>query len=57
MLATWLANHKHQADPQIHNESHTPRGCHLQRVPSSGMFSVMKSMNQLHAPQTKILER
>ncbi len=42
-----LANHKHQAEPQIHKESHAPRCCHFQRVPSSGMSSVMKSMNQL----------
>ncbi len=38
---------KHQAEPQIHKESQTPRCCHLQRVPSSGMSSVMGSMNHL----------
>jgi hypothetical protein len=38
---------KHQAEPQIHKESHTLRCCHLQRVPSSGMSSVMGSMNHL----------
>jgi hypothetical protein len=36
---------KHQAEPQIHKESHAPRCCHLQRVPSSGMSSVIGSMS------------
>jgi hypothetical protein len=33
---------KHQAEPQIHKESHTPRCCHLQRVPSSSVMGSMR---------------